>query len=315
MKDKRSQEIKVGIVSLLGIILLIAGIMLGKGIDISSDKSKLRFIFPESNGIKPSEPIVVNGVERGSVEMVKNTDEGVYIEGSMDKTDDIYKDATAKITILEITGGRKIEINPGNANGIISLEDTIKGTTPPDIPGLIALFGDVGANTVNIIKRIDSITYQINTLLQDPNFKADIRNTVSNASTITDDLRQFSDNNLYKIENSLDNIYSLSNELKTAVTNDTSDVRQIIRDLKATVQNTKELTGSAKGSLKNADKLISELNSLMNDIKQGNGTVSKILYDEKFAGKLDSTLINLHKFIKIIEQHGVNVNVRLGTRP
>ena len=50
-------------------------------------------------------------------------------------------------------------------------------------------------------------------------------------------------------------------------------------------------------------------------VKNNKGLISKLIYDEKFASKLDSTFIDLSKFLEQIKKYGININARLGTRP
>jgi phospholipid/cholesterol/gamma-HCH transport system substrate-binding protein len=315
MKDSKSKEIKVGIISLAGIILLVLGITFGKSITFSNPDNIIKFKFPESNGLQSGEPVVVNGVNRGKVLSVYNVDSGIIAEAELNDISDIYSDASAKITILEITGGKKIEIHPGNSGNKINKNDIIQGTSPPDIAGLVAVVGELSNDGARIIKRLDTLTADINNFLDDEDFMNNIKITVENAKVMTDDLRDFTAHNLDNIKSSIQNIEDLSIELKEALLEGDANINTILDDIDITLQNTKSLTSDAQITLKNADELIVNLKDISDTIKNGKGTVSKIIYDEKFANEIDSIMINLDKFISVIKEYGVNVNVRLGTRP
>lgn len=109
MRNNRSREIQVGAVSLLAIILLILGFTYGKNLSISPKANLIKIRFPNSAGVQIAEPVVVNGVKRGLVRDVRNDAGSVLILVELNKMDDIRSDASAKITLLEITGGKKLK--------------------------------------------------------------------------------------------------------------------------------------------------------------------------------------------------------------
>ncbi|MFP4370333.1 MAG: MlaD family protein, partial [Candidatus Kapaibacterium sp.] len=157
MHSERSREIKVGIVTLLAIILLVGGISVGKNLSVSVSDNMLIMKFPNSGGIQPSAPVVVNGVKLGTVSSVENLKDSVLIKAEMKTLNELRKDASARITILEITGGKKIEIHPGHSDDQLSKNDTIRGSTPPDIAELVALVGEVSGDAIKLLRRIDTV--------------------------------------------------------------------------------------------------------------------------------------------------------------
>ena len=76
MATKRATEIKVGIVSVLAVILIIIGITLGRGVHVTVSQKTIKMRFPHSGSIKMTEPVLVNGVRRGMVESIKNDNRG-----------------------------------------------------------------------------------------------------------------------------------------------------------------------------------------------------------------------------------------------
>lgn len=106
MKNNHASDVKVGIVSLAAMLVLLIGIILGQGIGLSST-TLIKMRFPNSGSIQATSPVLINGVKRGSVKDVINDRGSVLITAEMDNIDDIYSDATAQISILEITGGKK----------------------------------------------------------------------------------------------------------------------------------------------------------------------------------------------------------------
>lgn len=314
MNNNKSKEIKVGIISILAVILLILGISLGKGVNVSATE-KVILSFPNSAGVKTSEPVTINGVEQGTISSVKNYNDKVIIEANVNSSVKIKKDAKAKIMIQELTGGKKIEIYPGYSNELLSSNDTILGDTPQDLSMLVSTLGEVSGDAVTLIRRIDTIAASTSKIINDDKFQDNILTTVDNAAIISEDLKYFSQNELPKLSGTLDRINQLTADLKNAVDKNEPKISNLIDELELTVSNVNNTIDNADKLLLNADKLVLDLNSISDDIKTGDGVASRLIYDKDLANKLNEAIKSLDEFIKQVNDYGVNVNVRLGTRP
>ena len=257
---KKNTEITVGIVSLLAIIILILGISFGKGIGVNSTQIKLR--FPNSGGIQLTSPVLVNGVKRGSVVKVENDRGAVLITADIDNTKDIYSDAKARITILEITGGKKVEIFPGNSGSLFDNNKEISGETPADIADLVAIGGYMIGDISTLVKRIDSIAFSVNNVLADGSTVSAIKNTFANADNLTSNLKDLLNNNMADINQSIKNIKMLSTDLKTLVQKNDPKITKLMDELEITLNNTKKLISKTENTISEADLLIGDFNEI-----------------------------------------------------
>ncbi len=315
MKSQRTKEIKVGIVSFIGIILLIIGIALGKGFSVSIDQKLVKFRFPNSGGIKISAPVVVNGVKRGSVQSITNDKQSVIIEAFVSSPADFRSDVSARITILEITGGKKIEINPGKSPQSFDLANEISGTTAADIGDLVALVGDVSGDAVALIRRLDTIAAAGTELLADGKFIADLKETATEANSLARNANTLLDDNYQYLSQSIKNIRILTGDLKDAVQKHEPSVGRIINQLQVVLDDTKSFLSGADSVAASATILINNIDDIAREIRNGSGFASKLLFDPDFMRQMDSTLTEMSKLIYQINNHGVNVNIRLGSRP
>lgn len=315
LENQRSKEIKVGIVSILGLSILFIGLMLGKGFKFGSESELITIRFPNSGGIQIGEPVVVNGVKRGSVNEIQNNNGSVIVKVRLDNFDDIKSDAEAKITILELTGGKKVEIFPGTASSKFNINDEMPGTTPPDLPELIRLVGEVSGDAVNLVRRLDTIAGQGTALLSDGKVVSDIRATLSNTVEITQSAKELISQNQKKLQDAIDNLATISKDLKNFIADNKNDLSRIIDNVDSTILSTRDLLVKVDTAVKNADILLRDANTLVNDVRNGDGFVTKLIYDKDVANRLDSTLTTLFFFLEQVKEHGVNVNLRLGSRP
>lgn len=315
MKISKSTEIKVGLILFAGITILVLGVILGKGLNLASGNSEIKFIFPNSGGLKISDPIYVNGVKRGQVKSIKNYKDSVLVVGVLDSIDDLKSDLTAQILILEITGGKKIEIHPGISSNPFTKNQIIRGQTPPDLAELLATFGNVSRELVDIVHKIDTTLSVVNSIIVDDEFVGNLKNIVENTDEILAEFNSILEQNQNNINSTLAELKSITSDLRSFISNNKHNLNRIVANLDTISNNSKPLLNRADSLVQSLSDLSQNLHKVLDEIQHGKGTISKLIYDQNFALKIDSTLMNLDTLINTIKKYGVNVNVRLGTRP
>ena len=311
----RKKEIRVGIVALLSLIVLIAGITIGKGLIVGVSQNTLSFTFPSSGGIEIGAPIFINGVKRGSVISTENINGGVAIAGSIDEISDLHPDAQAKISMLEITGGKKIDITPGIASGNLDISKPIAGTISADATELISLVGDLGADASVTVKRLDSVLAQANSLLSDGIVVKQLRNTIKNADELMITLNALMGDNKENMRNLIKDLGALAKDAKSAVNNNEPKLRSILTKLDSLAGSGQRLMAKTDTALAGVTDLTVETKDMMKDIKTNGSFINKLLYDKSTSKSIDTTLQRVNDLLLKIHEHGLNANIRLGTRP
>ncbi len=315
MMTDRKKEVRVGIVALLSLIVLIAGITIGKGLIVGVSQNTLSFTFPSSGGIEIGAPIFINGVKRGSVISIENVNGGVAIAGSIDDISDLHQDAQAKISMLEITGGKKIDITPGIASGNLDISKPIAGTISADATELISLVGDLGADASVIVKRLDSVLAQANSLLSDGIVVKQLRNTIKNADELMITLNALMGDNKENMRNLIKDLGALAKDAKSAVNNNEPKLRSILIKLDSLAGSGQRLMAKTDTALAGVTDLTVETKDMMKDIKTNGSFINKLLYDKTTSKSIDTTLQRVNDLLLKIHEHGLNANIRLGTRP
>ena len=315
MMTDRKKEIRVGIVALLSLIVLIAGITIGKGLIVGVSQNTLSFTFPSSGGIEIGAPIFINGVKRGSVISTENINGGVAIAGSIDDISDLHPDAQAKISMLEITGGKKIDITPGISSGNLDISKPIAGTISADATELISLVGDLGADASVTVKRLDSVLAQANSLLSDGIVVKQLRNTIKNADELMITLNALMGDNKENMRDLIKDLGALAKDAKSAVNNNEPKLRSILTKLDSLAGSGQRLMAKTDTALAGVTDLTVETKDMMKDIKTNGSFINKLLYDKTTSKSIDTTLQRVNDLLLKIHEHGLNANIRLGTRP
>ncbi|MBI5325012.1 MAG: MCE family protein [Ignavibacteriae bacterium] len=315
MKDTRSTEIKVGLVSIVAILLFILGITLGRGLYVSVNPVTVKIRFPNSGNIQISAPVFVNGVKRGTVSSIKNDNGSVLITADLNDINEFRKDVTARLSIMEITGGKKIEIFPGKSNEKFSPKDEIRGKTASDFADLVYMLGEIGSDGMMLIKRLDTLSASINRIVSDEQFIFNLKNTVSNTNKLAENANNLLTNNIKSIEITINNLKSITTELNSSIKQNEPKIDTLITKFDLTIDETRTLIAQTNRTIADAELIVKDLKSMTDSVRYGNGFVNKLIYDKEFSMRIDSTITNLSKFIEQVQQYGINANIRLGGRP
>lgn len=317
MHGTRRQEIQVGLASLVAILLLLGGVLWGEGLfsAVANGENEVRFMFPSSGGIKPSNPVTYKGVTKGKVESVELKGDSVLVVATIEDISDLKSDVSARITMLEITGGKKLEIIPGESDQALERGQIIRGIATADLGQLIAEVGSISGDAKNLVLRLDTISASATELLRDGKFIDDLKYSVGEARVFVDNANAMLIENRSSLRNSLNNAETLTADLRSAIERNTPAVEMLLDSLNYTVSNANKMIYGVEGSVENADRLLVDLRSMLEDIKANESALNMLMYDKEFAMKLDSAMTTFGDFIKLVEEHGVNVNLRLGTRP
>lgn len=313
MRDTGSTNIKVGITVLIGIVILVLGIMWAKGFYFGANPETLIAKFASAGGAERGDPVYIKGIKRGSVSNISVNDQGeVIIQIQLNDKVTIRKDASATIMMLELMGGKKIDIEPGNnAVAFNPQRDTIIGMATGDLSSLVALGGSISGNIKSIAIKADSLIGSLSTLLGDAKLQDDIKGGISEARVAVKDLSE----TLAGIRSLVaENRATLKNaivELEKLAKNVNATVDDIGPAAKAAIDDTRAFIAKASTTMEKADIALSEIDKMLIDSRTNKSLLYKLTSDKAFGDQVDSTLMHALKMIKEIRYQGLNTNVRI----
>jgi phospholipid/cholesterol/gamma-HCH transport system substrate-binding protein len=315
MKNIRKIELKVGVVSFFATILLILGIIFGRGYKVSVSTQTIKLRFPNSGGLQVSSPVVVNGVKRGTVSSIQNDNGSVLVVASIDNVEDFRKDVRAKITILEITGGKKVEIIPGTSSEPFDINQEIPGETAADFADIVSELGVILVEAKQTLNQLDTTLSSANKILGDKNFITNTKEALINANQTLLLAKEILEANQSSINQSLKNIRDLTTQLRSDYSKYEPKINQLVDKLEHISNQIETALSQGNITINKLDSTVTDINIILKEIKSGNNIANKLIFDKELANKLDTTISNLTTFLSIVQKYGVNVNLRLGTRP
>ncbi|HMX41118.1 MAG TPA: MlaD family protein [Saprospiraceae bacterium] len=277
--------------------------------------------YGQVDQLQPSSPVFIRGLQVGMVKdlEIDPADDRTIIATLEIETDaDIPKDAIAMIVGQSIMGGKAINLVFNHAcdgDGCVESGDTLRGGMRSFVQSVLGepealdpyLDKLKSASAINIdslakanpqgwagsvmaldhsLRHLETMTLRINQLLAAST--NGIVNTANNTAEIT---RSFRESNK-DISATIANLATLSEQLKNAgLDKSAQKATQAIDSVTANLV-------ALRGTLQNADKALSRVDTLAQGLVRGKGLAGKVLTEEELYNNLISTTHHLHLLLQ-----------------
>jgi phospholipid/cholesterol/gamma-HCH transport system substrate-binding protein len=286
MKNTRATEIKVGITVLLGVLLFIWILGWTKNFSITSSDAELKVMFNNVSGLKIGNDVTVNGVKKGSVSDFYVYKTYVIVTIRVSNDIQLKKDAAFSLELTDLMGGRKIEISPGYSEEPLSLEATHRGEYKTDLAGVVALFSDLQDRLDIILKEVTDALSGFNSLVGDETFIKNVKNSLENFNRLSMNLEQVLDENRDNLKQISANTKEITEETKLLISSNRESLGQTIQQMNVLVYK--------------SDSLITALNDIAQETREGENNLGKILYDDTLYYNLTESMTRLKELSKLI---------------
>jgi phospholipid/cholesterol/gamma-HCH transport system substrate-binding protein len=297
MQEYRRNEIRVGLTVVIGLLVLLFGFAFFKDWALSSDNRSLLIRFPTSAGLQSGDQVSVNGVKAGRVEAVMVERNGVLVRAKLGEEFALASDAGATIQMLELMGGKKIEIRQGISPEEFDYSHVMQGTVDPDIAGAFAMVGELESSVRSLTQKANKLLDNVNALAGDSVMVAAIKETVGSLRVLTRDMRTLVTDNKANAQDISRTLVSLTHRADTMI----AELQPLLaKDLR----HTESLLGGA-------DTLLTDVRSIVTDIKTGRGLFQKIITDTTLTGRFDELLARVDTLTAIIIGGQMRIKIRL----
>ncbi len=301
MKQTKKTEIKVGITVAVGIILFLWIFGWAKNYRLNSERKIVKVEFGSVAGLETGDAVTINGVRKGYVEDIRNSGNSVLVTVNLDDDVKLKKDATFSILMLDLMGGKKIEINPGNDTRELNYSEIQTGKFLGDISTAMAMLSSVQNDLVDVIKEVKISLTNLNDVFGKKEFFENLENTVNNLSELTVEFKSLLKNQKPEIEKLVKNSNALAENVNNMILENKNNLRTTVE--------------SASTVLSEMKKMITKINRLSDETVNRKNNLGKILYDENLIKNLKSSLEKLNKLsgilIEQLQNEGVNVDANI----
>ncbi|HPI38668.1 MAG TPA: MlaD family protein [Ignavibacteriaceae bacterium] len=303
MRNERKTEIRVGITVIVAILLLIWVIGWAKNMSLNSSRLFIDVKFDNVAGLELGDNVTVSGVRKGFVESISVKEHYVMVKLSLESDVKLKQDALFSVMMLDLMGGKKVEINPGTSNISMNYSELQHGSYQADIPAVIALVGSLSSEIPVMVEQVNLTLTSINRFLQDKEFESNLTTTLENLTVMTRKLNGMIDENRDNLKSISSNTAAVTNDVKEFLSGNKEQINQTFDNLSELITTT--------------DKLVNELTTIIEDTKTGKNNAGKLLNDENLIKDLNETLQSVKELTKLLNDQlkgkGINVdaNIRL----
>ncbi len=301
MKNERKTEIRVGLTVLAGILVFIWILGWAKNFSIKSNEHVVKVRFTNVSGLEIGDQVTVNGLRKGYVKEMIVEPNNVLVELAIENDVQLKADASFAISMLDLMGGKKVEVFPGSSQIAYDNSKVSEGTFYADIPSVMSLFGSVQDDLVTVLKDVKVSLHSLNKYLTDDKLSADVKTSMTNLSLLTEKLNVMLSENRNDIRSLTQNAVELTETSNKLLSSNKENIDQLFVDLKNVVQK--------------SDTLLSDLNNLTKETMNQQNNVGKLLYDEDVINDLKQTLKQVNELTSILidqlKNDGVNVDANI----
>lgn len=301
MRDERKTEIRVGLTVLVAVIVFIWILGWAKNFSINSDSKIVMVRFTNVSGLEIGDQATVNGLRKGFVKEMRVEPNNVLVEISLENDVQLKEDATFAITMLDLMGGKKIEIFPGISSNTYNLNQVSEGVFYSDIPSVMSLLGSVQDDFVTILKDVKVSLNSLNKYLTDEKLSTDVKKSLSNLNLMTGKLDLILTENRNDLKELTQNAVELTNQSNEILSSNKENINQLFVDLKSV--------------FKKSDTLLTDLNNLTKETLQQQNNAGKLLYDTNLVIDLKKTLQQVNDLtsllIEQLKNDGINVDANI----
>jgi phospholipid/cholesterol/gamma-HCH transport system substrate-binding protein len=299
---KISNETKIGILTVVGIAILILGYSYLKGNDVFAGSNKFYAIYRNVEGLTLSKPILVNGFQIGHVSnMTLQTESGfTIVEFKVDPKYPIPSNTLARLESTDLLGSKAIIFELGNSRELAENKDTLRA----DIQGSLAQsLQPVQRKAELLMEKVDSSLAAINKILN-PEFQKNVdRSFLSIANSL-----QTLEGTTKKIDRLVGAQSGHINAIMTNAEALTVSLRASTGRLNNTTANFEKLSNdlansNIKQTLDNANKTMADLQTTVAKINNGKGSLGLLLNDDTMYKNLNEASGNLNNLFIDLKAH------------
>lgn len=290
---KLSKEVKTGILTLSSILLFIYGYSYIKGSDIF-DSSRIFYVsYQNVEGLDNSARVTINGLAVGKVKSINlvNKEGGLIVSFSVDREFNFSRNSIIRIYSSSLIGGKQLAIILDNeTNNIAKSGDTLKGEIEKGM--LEVMTGGLKPleqKVLTTLSNLDSLVLNLTDVLDDEtrlNLKESIvslNQTMNSFKEASGNLNSLIKTNKEKLNNTFANLEIASENFAK------------LSDSLAQIE-----TGKM---VKDLEIILSRFNSILEGIENGEGSIGKLLKDDKLYDNLEGASKQLELLLEDMKLH------------
>jgi phospholipid/cholesterol/gamma-HCH transport system substrate-binding protein len=308
---KFTKEIKAALIAIVAIVILIAGVNFLKGNSFFGGDDVYTAYFPNSGQLMVSSNVTLNGVEIGKVLSIESIPTGdslhrVKLSFNIHNPDiRLPKGTFVEIGALDFFSKALIVHLPLAGNGQFYKEgSTIPGRLSVDMVSQVKAYADpISQKLQTVMLSIDKMVGSLSSFWDttatselEGSLKQ-VKLTIKKLGRVADELQGFVASERAQFSKIMANVEAITLNLKRSndqITGIIGNTRKITDDL---------VTADFKGTILDAQTTLKKFNMVLAEVEKGQGTLGKLIHDEKLYTELVNTNNDLQNLVTDLQAH------------
>lgn len=237
-----------------------------------------RTILKDATGIFPKTPIRVAGINAGRIKLIELQGNNALITFEVLKEIQVTDDSRLRIKSVGFLGDKYLEIALGRSPVIL---EPMGFLIAEEGGGMEDLLADAG----EVLKDVKAMSGSFRDVFAPENQENPMKKIVDNLEALTANLNDTIVTNKDKLASLVDNLEKMSQSLAEETNRDIDDSSlSKLRDILTSTQ-----------------KLTEDLQLLTQDIRQGKGTIGKLLVEDEIADEVRQTLAGVQRIVSRVD--------------
>jgi phospholipid/cholesterol/gamma-HCH transport system substrate-binding protein len=288
MDQNRKSEVKVGVTVTAAAILLVWVIAWAQNVSFGEDRLRVEVLFPNVAGLEIGDPVAVNGVRKGYVDDVEVRRTGVIVALSMEPDVELRADAEFYINMLDLMGGKRVDVKPGLAEASLDYSETATGVFNADIPAVMAMAGWLGEELPPLMARLNLTLENVNELLDDQETREDLKLAVENLAVASSRMNAMLAENRENARAMIEQGAELTRSANETLAANRDEIETALAQTNETLEAT--------------NRLIAKLDGMVEETTARENNAGRLLYDETLVEDLRQSLRSLKEVSKLLNE-------------
>lgn len=285
----RSAEFKVGLTVLMAVLVMIFGVIWLKEMSLHEKKSSYLVSFPTTGGLAASDEVQVNGMRKGQVNNMRLAGDRVVVELELANDVPLTRDCRVSIRDVGMMGEKVIGVELHPTGGTYAKGDTVIGFYEPGMSEVMSHVGETVESVTGLANELRDLTRSLNS-------DGQLAATVKDFATTSHELRAMVVENRVQLTTTMKNFSAASGTARALTTDREAELRKALDHFSAAAENMDKLSGRL-------DSLRVTVQALANHVNNGDGTIGKLVNDQKLYDELNRSVVALKELIEDIKKN------------
>ena len=283
-----SREVKTGILAIGAILLFIFGYSYLKGSNLLEKHRTFYVKYDNVEGLSKSAPVTINGLKVGKIQNIgfENQEGRLVVEFTVENDFDFSKNSLVRIYSSGLIGGKSLGIYPEyDRNNLAKSGDTLNGEVEKGmLDAVTERLGPLEEKVNGTLATLDTLLLSFTAIVDEEtqnNLKqaiASLRSSSKSFEGITANVDGLLGENKEKLNRTFTNLdVTAGNFAKLSDSLAQIETGQMVKDL---------------------EQVTSQLNTLVTRVENGEGSVGKLLKDDKLYNNLEGASRQLEQLLQ-----------------